>query len=198
MIFDLASVWKSALNGKKRKKGEWDIVPIRPFLYFALPYLTNFIKLNRRVYLPSVRILRSGKAKYKPCSPLGFFSRLGELTKEPINTRVHLGGFEIMFRSSVLSADHRVTWRTKKGICKVLRGAVTEVKRMIRVFLSFRGGQLTDENQSTYCTSTGSWFRCLTMSCTIGGGSIGLRSFSPKPHILACKGCWQTTSSYVL
>lgn len=119
---------------EENKKGS-ETLYLRPFLY--LPYLTNFIKLNRRVYLPSVRILKSGKAKYKPCSPLGFFSRLGELTRDPINTRVHLGGFEMMFRSSVLSADHKVTWRTKKGICKVLRGSGTEVKRMIRVFFFF-------------------------------------------------------------
>lgn len=72
-------------------------------------YFVSFIKLNRNVYLPSVRILKSGKAKYRPCSPWVFFNKLGELTKEPIKTLVHFGGFEIMFRSSVQSSDHNVT-----------------------------------------------------------------------------------------
>jgi hypothetical protein len=118
MILDLASGWKSELylsyfgltdlynnhNSNNRKSN----------------YLTNFIKLNRKVYWPSVRILRSGKAKYSPCLPCGFFKRLGELTNEPISTRVHLGGLEMMLRSSCRSADQRVTCKTKNGVCKDL------------------------------------------------------------------------------
>lgn len=87
-----------------------------------LSYLASFIRLNLKVYLPSVRMLRSGNAKYKPCSPEGSLSRLGELTREPIKTRVHLGGLEMILRSSTRSADQRVTCNTKKGVWRVLKG----------------------------------------------------------------------------
>jgi hypothetical protein len=38
----------------------------------------------------------------------------------------------------------------------------------------------------------------VTISLTHGGGVIGRRSLSPKPHIRARWGCWMTLNSYLL
>jgi hypothetical protein len=153
-------------------------------------YLTNFIKLNRKVYWPSVRILRSGKAKYSPCLPCGFFNRLGELTNEPISTRVHLGGLEMMLRSSCRSADQRVTCKTKNGVCKDLSyDESTIITRTLNLSLAFSPPFFSILQRLVlyiYCKSTQASFpSCFTINCTIGGGSMGRLSFSPKPHMRA-------------
>lgn len=138
-----------------------------------VPYLANLINLNQSVYWPSVRILKSGNAKYNPCSPWGFFKRLGELTSEPISTRVHLSGLEMI----LVLLCHLPT--------------ITPHARQKRVFV-------TIVNQPKYILLQVDRFLVRSLIAQWVVGQWVDDPFHPIHTWRSCKGYWQTISSYVL
>ena len=62
------------------------------------------------------------------------------------------------------------------------------IKLFVQIVIKEKWNLFKNKMLSTHPVS-GFPFSSVTTNCTIGGGSIGRRSFSPNPHIRARKGC---------